>query len=626
MASIGNLALILTANSAQLEAGLSAAGRAVTKFQGLVSSTFGQIKDTLMSPLGLMGGFSAAGLLGWGVKMAGEAEQAQIAFEVMLGSAEKAKALLADITEFAAKTPFESPELISVAQSMMAFGVEGDRVMGTLRVLGDIASTTRQPLNDIALIFGKVEAAGRVTNHELRELTMRGIPIMKPLAQALGRDVTEVRKMAEEGMISARDFTRALNIMTTGPKSLQGMTQRQSTTLLGMWSTMVDNMKLTLRGVGEAAIDGLRLKQSMKLVSDYFDNLRENIKGYVQPVFEVIGGTASAVFDTMKAVFSGLWDMISPMLDKAGNGWELTWDSAREFTLNAFEKIATGALYVADVFRDVGNNIVKNFVLPIGSAIQKVVELAARALAKLAEGALLVALATGAGGNEAKALGMAAEQLGHEAGLMAEGLGLLESNTQNWGKSLLDSGLPAIQKFFNDIRNQAQANPLAPLATGAQHALDLVRDPLTKISKLYQDVAKAAGGIPETPGKLNLEMMRAQYTPLEKFQDDMSKWQKNLTDGLIDQLTFARMVGKEFNSMSEGLNKGFTSTKAIVSGTKEDYQFRISSAQKQMTPEQVLRTMLENDKRANDQNLKKLDQILQAVKATKLPIKQAVGL
>ena len=54
----------------------------------------------------------------FGIKMAAANEDAAISFELMLGSAQKAKDFLGELLKFAAATPFEMPQLRSAASRL----------------------------------------------------------------------------------------------------------------------------------------------------------------------------------------------------------------------------------------------------------------------------------------------------------------------------------------------------------------------------------------------------------------------------------------------------------------------------------------------------------------------------
>lgn len=117
--------------------------------------------------------------------MAGDFEQTSIAFKTMLGDGDKASSLLKELSKFAAETPFEFPEIAKAGRSLLAFGIEAGNVQGTLRRLGDVASSLNIPLGEISEIYGKAKVQGRLFAEDINQLTGRGIPIIGELAKVL---------------------------------------------------------------------------------------------------------------------------------------------------------------------------------------------------------------------------------------------------------------------------------------------------------------------------------------------------------------------------------------------------------------------------------------------------------
>lgn len=130
------------------------------------------------------GGFLAA-ITGLGVAMAnvaGDFEQNRISFEVMLGSAEAGRKALTDLSNFAVKTPFELPQLLQASKSLLAYGIEAENLIPTLKNMGDIASGVgMDKLPNLILAFGQVKAATRLTGMELRQFTEAGVPMLQLL-------------------------------------------------------------------------------------------------------------------------------------------------------------------------------------------------------------------------------------------------------------------------------------------------------------------------------------------------------------------------------------------------------------------------------------------------------------
>src|SRR5690349_5662544 len=74
--------------------------------------------------LGLAAGATAVGGLGYAaLKAAGDMEQTTVAFTTMLGSGEKAKAFVAQLIDFAKRTPFTLVGLEDASKQLLAYGI-----------------------------------------------------------------------------------------------------------------------------------------------------------------------------------------------------------------------------------------------------------------------------------------------------------------------------------------------------------------------------------------------------------------------------------------------------------------------------------------------------------------------
>ncbi len=176
------------------------------------------------------------------MKLAGEAEQAKVAFEVLLGSGEAANKMLADLQKFAATTPFQFPEIRQSAQLLTAFGFSAEDVQQQLKVLGNIAAGTGQPITELAELVGKARVQNTIFSEDLNQLTGRGIPVLDLLAQRFGVTTDSVKKLASEGKIQFADLNAVLTALGDGSGRFAGLMEKQSATLLGTFSTLQDNV------------------------------------------------------------------------------------------------------------------------------------------------------------------------------------------------------------------------------------------------------------------------------------------------------------------------------------------------------------------------------------------------
>ena len=116
----------------------------------------------LTNPYALLGGGLAAVS-----KIGMQAEQTSIAFKALVGNGEQASKMLGDIAEFADRTPFDRMQLTEGARQMLSFGVEADKVMGYMRQLADVSGGDAQKFASLSLVFGQVNAAGKLMGQDL---------------------------------------------------------------------------------------------------------------------------------------------------------------------------------------------------------------------------------------------------------------------------------------------------------------------------------------------------------------------------------------------------------------------------------------------------------------------------
>jgi len=191
------------------------------------------------------------------VKLGAEMQQTRVAFNVMLGSADRANAVLGDLIKFSDITPFEPGEVIKAGRALMAANVPAGELAKKLQLLGNISAGANIPLQDMVTIYAKAANKGKVQAEELNQMAERGIPILDALAKATGVSAGEILKMGEDGQLSFALLEDALQSLGGAGGKYFGLLDKQSQTLAGKWSTLVGRVKLVGTTVGELAIPGL---------------------------------------------------------------------------------------------------------------------------------------------------------------------------------------------------------------------------------------------------------------------------------------------------------------------------------------------------------------------------------
>ena len=170
----------------------------------------------------------------------GEYQQLEIAFETMLGSKSQADALMAQLIDTAATTPFEMKEIAESSKMLLAYGMAADEVNGTLIRLGDIAAGLSIPIKDLAFLYGTTMVQGRLYTQDLNQFLGRGIPLADELAKQFGKNKSEVKKLVEEGKIGFPEVQKAIEALTNEGSKFGGLMEAQSKTIKGQLSNIED--------------------------------------------------------------------------------------------------------------------------------------------------------------------------------------------------------------------------------------------------------------------------------------------------------------------------------------------------------------------------------------------------
>lgn len=241
--------------------------------------------------------------IGWGIKLAADAEQAQIAFATMLKSGSAARKVLGELEQFAASTPFQLQDLQDGAKQLLNAQVPTSELTERLRMLGDIAAGTGKPINDFVRIFAKVKSTGKVSLETLNQLAERGVPIYSALAQTLGVSREEMLDMISKGKVGFNDLDAALKSTATGAGVFAGGMAAQSQTISGLFSTLKDNVGFAMRELGQELARAFDFKSMLADGITFFQNMRQSIS-QLTPMFVALANATKAAFGAIAEVAS----------------------------------------------------------------------------------------------------------------------------------------------------------------------------------------------------------------------------------------------------------------------------------------------------------------------------------
>ena len=197
-------------------------------------------------------------------------QQLEISFGTMLKSKEKANALMAQMTDLAAKTPFGLQEVSEGAKRLLAFQVPAEEVTETLRRMGDVASGLGVPMGQLIHIYGQVKAQGKLMTNDLYQFMNAGIPIIAELSKVVGKSETEIKDMVSASKIGFTEIQAVIKNMTNEGGLFYNLMAEQSKSLGGQISNLKDNFDQMLNEIGKAS-EGL-VSGAIKGVSFLVEN------------------------------------------------------------------------------------------------------------------------------------------------------------------------------------------------------------------------------------------------------------------------------------------------------------------------------------------------------------------
>jgi tape measure domain-containing protein len=297
MSVIAEMAVKVTADTRELMSKIQNDGeKAGNGFGSKFAKGFGVIGGAALAA-GAVGATAAAGMAAFGVKVAAANQAAAVSFETLLGSGEKASAFLKDLGAFAAKTPFELPELRDAAARLVATGVEANRVIPIMEALGDSTAamgTGAQGIDRAVTALQQMSNSGRVTAGDMNQLASAGIPAWNALAASIGKSPAAVRELVANGEVEVETLLTAIENKTGSTFGrVAGTMEKQSATLVGQFSTLKDTVSQTLGQVAQPLADSLQ--KALPDVTKAVDGL---VKGF-EPAITSIGGLIQSLTPTL---------------------------------------------------------------------------------------------------------------------------------------------------------------------------------------------------------------------------------------------------------------------------------------------------------------------------------------
>lgn len=248
--------------------------------------SFSNFKGSLMAIPGMQFLMNPYTLISAGVgavtALGAQAEQTSVAFTTLVGNEKKAANVLQDIKNLGAKTPYSNLDLVDNAKTMLSFGVEANKVNGYLSQLGDIASGDKNRLSGLSLVLGQVASANKLSGQDNLQFINQGFNPLKELQKMTGKTYAELQDMMSKGQIGFDAVAAAIRHATGEEGAFYRMSEKQSHTLSGKFSTLVGNLQMKAAAL-------------FQHIEPFLKDLIDGINAIVPPIAKVFSVIGSAI-------------------------------------------------------------------------------------------------------------------------------------------------------------------------------------------------------------------------------------------------------------------------------------------------------------------------------------------
>lgn len=270
---------------------------------------------------------------------AADFESLSMDFETLLKSADKAKAMIAEMKTEAQKSPLSVRDYAQAGKSLLAFGAAGEDIMPTLKMLGDISMGNSERFGSLALAFAQTKAAGRLMGQEVLQFVNAGFNPLQQISEKTGKSMAVLKKEMEDGEISFEMVKQSLKDATSPGGLFFGAIEKGAATTAGKLASLKDNAEslkvafgtgfnLNLKPVLDNANEFIPLftqkfADAGKLTGFVFADALTGNFDLISSAGEVLGKQALAGIGTafnlgLHEVFISAWDKIAKTEDAGG--------------------------------------------------------------------------------------------------------------------------------------------------------------------------------------------------------------------------------------------------------------------------------------------------------------------
>ena len=321
--------------------GAAEAAKAVGKFTSQSTSTIQQFASSAASILG--GAFKTASaamttglmtLATGGISDTQFLENTNIQMIGLTHSIEEGSKAMASAVKYYKNNPFTRFDVTAATKSLLQFGAATEEIPQLLDKMGKVSLSTGVNINELATLYQKASADGRVGLVDIQMLAERGVPIWDAFAKAVGKSSAQIREETAKGGVAVEDFHKAFEFLVDDQAmEMFGNTlSRQMDRFKGRLS----NMKAAIAGYTTDAEKGLAISENglyravtnvYRAFADAFDGNKEKgvlgLSNRIYGALERIGAAIAPIINKFADSLYGILEKFAGFLEYIADNSEL---------------------------------------------------------------------------------------------------------------------------------------------------------------------------------------------------------------------------------------------------------------------------------------------------------------
>lgn len=225
-----------------------------------------------------------------------------------------AQKLIENMQTLGEKSAYNSNQLIPLARAWITVGDNAQTATAKMKKIVDCASAyglTEDQMSRVNLALTQMQAKGKVSSEEMRQLAEAGVPAWQLLSTAMGKPVNELQNLAAQGKLTQSSIDMLFDGMA---KKTQGATNSMANTMEAKFSNIQEAVTNSFAAIGDIIAQGFGVSDILTLAGNlaegmkqHFQNIRDNakqigVKNAIVKELQGISPVAAAVFNGIATI------------------------------------------------------------------------------------------------------------------------------------------------------------------------------------------------------------------------------------------------------------------------------------------------------------------------------------